>query len=234
MAVKLRAVERAKQHRAALRALPIIVLCALLIGYLTAKALDSWPAGISAAAASVVVALYYTYRRHRTRRSSWAIGAAGERRTARLLAPLAWSGRYAILHDRAISGSRANLDHLVICRAGPIYVDTKTWTSKKSTIRIRRGELWYGNFSQTDSLATVRWEADQAAKALGWPVRAVVAVHGAAVPGGRVHFGDVTVIQATALRRYLRSLPAAPGWDRAMIRETARTAEQRLKPASGR
>jgi hypothetical protein len=43
-------------------------------------------------------------------------GAAGERRTARLLSPLERQG-WAVLHDLAVHGSRANLDHLVI---GPV------------------------------------------------------------------------------------------------------------------
>jgi Nuclease-related domain len=40
-------------------------------------------------------------------------GAAGERRTARLLGPLERHG-WVVLHDLAVPGSRANLDHLVI------------------------------------------------------------------------------------------------------------------------
>jgi Nuclease-related domain len=40
---------------------------------------------------------------------AWRRGAAGERRTARLLAPLERQG-WAVLHDLAIPGSRANID----------------------------------------------------------------------------------------------------------------------------
>jgi hypothetical protein len=40
---------------------------------------------------------------------AWRRGAAGERRTARLLNPLERQG-WAVLHDLAIPGSRANLD----------------------------------------------------------------------------------------------------------------------------
>jgi hypothetical protein len=40
---------------------------------------------------------------------AWRRGAAGERRTARLLAPLEREG-WVVLHDLAIPGSRANLD----------------------------------------------------------------------------------------------------------------------------
>jgi hypothetical protein len=40
---------------------------------------------------------------------AWRRGAAGERRTARLLSPLERQG-WAVLHDLALPGSRANLD----------------------------------------------------------------------------------------------------------------------------
>ncbi|HET7518006.1 MAG TPA: nuclease-related domain-containing protein, partial [Actinomycetes bacterium] len=40
---------------------------------------------------------------------AWRRGAAGERRTARLLAPLERHG-WAVLHDLAIPGSAANID----------------------------------------------------------------------------------------------------------------------------
>ena len=48
---------------------------------------------------------------------AWRRGAAGERRTARLLDPLERQG-WAVLHDLAVPGSRANLDHLVIGPGG--------------------------------------------------------------------------------------------------------------------
>jgi hypothetical protein len=44
-------------------------------------------------------------------------GAAGERRTARLLGPLERYG-WVLLHDLAVPGSRANLDHLAIGPGG--------------------------------------------------------------------------------------------------------------------
>jgi hypothetical protein len=48
---------------------------------------------------------------------AWRRGAAGERRTARLLGPLERRG-WAVLHDLAIPGSEANIDHLVIGPGG--------------------------------------------------------------------------------------------------------------------
>ena len=55
---------------------------------------------------------------------AWRRGAAGERRTARLLSPLERRG-WAVLHDLALPGSQANIDHLVIGRGGVVVIDTK-------------------------------------------------------------------------------------------------------------
>jgi Nuclease-related domain len=50
-------------------------------------------------------------------RGRLAAGSGGERRTARLLAALERHG-WVVLHDLALPGSRANLDHLVIGPGG--------------------------------------------------------------------------------------------------------------------
>ncbi|MFD9038774.1 nuclease-related domain-containing protein [Streptomyces bottropensis] len=219
----------ARQRR---RTLPLLVnlVFAAALAFLMTQLLGT-AAGAAAAAAALIVGS----RRTSPGRNSWAIGAAGERRTARLLGPLTWTRRYAVLHDRGVPRSRANLDHLIVGRSGLIYVDTKNWTSVTSKVRVKSdGQLWYGDYPQGSALATVRWEADQVKRVLGWPVHAVIAVHGARVPGERIHLDGVTVIQARDLRRYIRSLPDAAGWDRALIRETTRIADARLVPASAR
>ncbi|MGW0866982.1 nuclease-related domain-containing protein [Streptomyces sp. NPDC002611] len=219
----------ARQRRRTLP-LPVNLVFAAAFAFLMTQLLGT-AAGAAAAAAALIVGS----RRTSPGRNSWAIGAAGERRTARLLGPLTWTRRYAVLHDRGVPRSRANLDHLIVGRSGLIYVDTKNWTSVTSKVRVKSdGQLWYGDYPQGSALATVRWEADQVKHVLGWPVHAVIAVHGARVPGGRIHLDGVTVIQARNLRRYIRSLPDAAGWDRALIRETTRIADVRLAPASAR
>ena len=62
----------------------------------------------------------------------WRRGAAGERRTARLLAPLERHG-WAVLHDLAIPGTQANIDHVVI---GPVGC----WSSTASSTE--DGYIW--------------------------------------------------------------------------------------------
>jgi hypothetical protein len=66
---------------------------------------------------------------------AWRRGAAGERRTARLLAPLERQG-WAVLHDLAIPGSAANIDHVVIGPGGVAVIDTKQY----------RGRLWLDSY----------------------------------------------------------------------------------------
>ena len=60
---------------------------------------------------------------------AWRRGAAGERRTARLLAPLERHG-WAVLHDLVVPGSRANLDHMVIGPGGVFVIDTKQYRGR--------------------------------------------------------------------------------------------------------
>jgi hypothetical protein len=229
MAARERAVERSRQHRRARWILPAVGVVAAAIGCFTAEATGSVPIGVAIVG---IVMLASVRRVYRSTGSSWAKGAAGERRTARILAPLTWFGFYAILHDRAVPSSSANLDHVLMGRRGLVYIDTKYWMSENARVSVdRHGRLWCGTYCKQDEVETVRWETSQVAAALGWPARAVIAVHGAVVPGGVMELDGVTVVQAVLLRRYLRRLPKAPGWNRAMVRETANVADQRLKPA---
>jgi Nuclease-related domain len=139
--------------------------------------------------------------------SAWRQGAAGECRTARLLGRLESHG-WAILHDLAIPGSRANIDHLAIGPGGVVVIDSKQYRG-----RLRLGPdglLWHGRHLLTMTLRTVRWEADQADGVLGVAdiqVAAIVAVHGASVPGGQITKGGVTVVSADRILALLRALP---------------------------
>jgi hypothetical protein len=63
---------------------------------------------------------------------AWRRGAAGERRTARLLGPLERHG-WAVLHDLAVPGSAANIDHLVIGPGGVFVIDSKQYRGRLSS-----------------------------------------------------------------------------------------------------
>jgi hypothetical protein len=83
---------------------------------------------------------------------AWWRGAAGEQRTARLLGPLERQG-WVVLHDLAVPGSRANLDHLVIGPGGVFVVDSKRYRGRLQLDP--SGQLWHGRYSLTAVLRTV-------------------------------------------------------------------------------
>ena len=77
--------------------------------------------------------------------------------------------------------------------------------------------LWHGRHLLVSTLCKVRWEADQADEVLGVAdvdVAAIVAVHGARVPWGRVRADGVTVIPARQVPDLLEALPPILGPER--------------------
>jgi hypothetical protein len=92
---------------------------------------------------------------------AWRQGAAGERRTARLLARLERYG-WAVLHDLALPGSQANLDHLVIGLGGVFVIDSKQYRGRLQLDA--SGRLWHGRYSLAPALGAVSFEADRAAR----------------------------------------------------------------------
>jgi Nuclease-related domain len=145
---------------------------------------------------------------------AWRRGAAGERRTARLLDPLERQG-WVVLHDLAVPGSRANIDHLVIGPGGVFVIDSKQYRSRLQLDP--SGRPWHGRYPLASTLRAVSFEADQAAQVLpdpGVAVLPVVAVHGAQVPWGKVVIDGVPVLPAKRLPSMLRQLPAVLGPER--------------------
>jgi hypothetical protein len=137
---------------------------------------------------------------------AWRCGAAGERRTARLLAALERHG-WAVLHDLAVPGSRANIDHLVIGPGGVFVIDSKLYRGRLQLDL--SGRLWHGRYSLAPTLRAVSFEADRAARVLPDPgvvVVPIVAVHGARVPWGKVVVEGVPVVAAWRLPSMLRQL----------------------------
>jgi Nuclease-related domain len=145
---------------------------------------------------------------------AWRRGAAGERRTARLLSPLERQG-WVVLHDLAVPGSRANIDHLVIGPGGVFVVDSKQYRGR---LRLDpSGRLWHGRFLLASTLQAVSFEADRAALVLPDPgvvVVPIVAVHGAQVPWGKVVMSGVPIVAARRLPSMLRALPVVLGPER--------------------
>jgi hypothetical protein len=144
---------------------------------------------------------------------AWRRGAAGERRTARLLNPLERHG-WAVLHDLAVPGSRANIDHLVIGPGGVFVIDSKHYRGRLQLDS--SGQLWHGRYPLAPTLGAVDFEADQAAQVLVVPevVVPIVAVHDGQVPWGKVVTQGVPVVAAKRLPSMLRQLPAVLGPER--------------------
>jgi Nuclease-related domain len=144
---------------------------------------------------------------------AWRRGAAGERRTARLLGPLERRG-WAVLHDLAIPGSKANIGHLVLGPGG-VVIDTKQYRGR---LRLDPdGLLWHGRHLLVAALRKVRWEADQADAVLGVAdvrVAAIMAVHGASVPWGRLQADGAIVAPARRVPDLLCALPPVLGPER--------------------
>jgi nuclease-like protein len=86
---------------------------------------------------------------------AWRRGAAGERRTARLLAPLERRG-WVVLHDLAIPGSAANIDHVVIGPGGVLVVDSKQYRGRLDLDRY--GMVWHGRHLLVSAPRKVRWQ----------------------------------------------------------------------------
>jgi Nuclease-related domain len=145
---------------------------------------------------------------------AWRRGAAGERRTARLLSHLERQG-WAVLHDLAIPGSPANINHLVIGPGGVFVIDSKQYRGRLQLDPM--GRLWHGRHPLAPTLRAVSFEADRAAQVLPDPgvvVVPIVAVHGGRVPWGKVVMDGVPVVPARRLPRMLRHLPAVLGPER--------------------
>jgi Nuclease-related domain len=136
---------------------------------------------------------------------AWRRGAAGERRTARALRPLLRAG-WAVLHDVAIPGSRANGDHLLIGPPGVFLVDSKAWHGHITMAP--DGSAWHDGHPMHGALQTVRWEADQLTTALGAPVLPVLCVHDTHLPWGELYPEGIPVLTPGRLVAALRALPA--------------------------
>ncbi|MFI9332946.1 nuclease-related domain-containing protein [Kitasatospora sp. NPDC052868] len=217
---------RARQHARARWALPAAAVVGLVVAVLV---------GASGWLALVLVVLLVAVAARRVYRpagNSWTKGAEGERRTAQMLIPLQRDG-WSALHDRAVPGSKANVDHLLIGPAGAVMVDSKFWTSSKSRLRLDGGRLFYGRYDQTRTLQTAAWEAQQAARVLGVPVRAIVAVHGATVPGGVLMLEGVTVVPAKRVPHIVRNFAPMPGFDPYRVQQLVALAERGLPPHGG-
>ena len=187
-----------------------------------------WRVGLAAAVLVAVADTVHRWRTHEAVRT-WRKGALGERRTARMLRPLARRG-YTILHDRAIPGSRANVDHLVIGGGGVFVVDTKHWGRDRRVTR-RGRYVRVGRASGDQVARAVRYEAARVSELLTRSagrrveVTPVLAIHGPSVPMLRVMKANgVPMLRASQVRGWIARRPVrlSPAETAALIEAAGR------------
>ena len=154
----------------------------------------------------------------------WLAGARAERDSGRVLGVLGRLRRAVVLHDRAVPGTRANIDHLVVAADGVWVVDTKRWAG---TARRSGGDVVVGEHSVAATCGQLRWLAERVA--------------GVLVDAGMGQVGVAVAVSSTSLarRRWLgeaavggpptwlrRRLGLAHGMQRARRLEVARVLDR--------
>jgi hypothetical protein len=183
-------------------------------------------AGPAAALAAGVVGWRLRFRAS-AETKAWRCGARGERRTARHLNKLVRQG-WTVLHDLAIPHSRANGDHLLIGPPGVFLVDSKAW---HGIIALAGdGSAWHNGHPLDQTLATVRWEAQQVATTLGVPVLPLLCVHDTRIPWDEIYVDNVPVLTPARLLALLRSLQAH--LDEVGVMLLAEHARHQIRPAT--
>lgn len=101
--------------------------------------------------------------------SAWARGATGERLVGQLLDQfVAQEPGARVLHDRRFPGSRANLDHVVVCRGGVFVIDAKNYRGRIEVRRrwSRSPSLWVGGRRSTKLVEAAEGQAEKLQRVL--------------------------------------------------------------------
>jgi hypothetical protein len=174
-----------------------LVAAAGLVSYTLAAQVGRPRAGLVGLAVAALVGWRLRFQPSEHART-WQRGAAGERRTARLLRRLARDG-FVVFHDLAVPGNTsANVDHLVLGPTGVFVIDSKQWTG--SVHQSADGLVWHNHYRLDRTLEMVRWEAETLGRLLGTRTTPLLCVHRAHVHGGGLHAQGVAIIPASRLR----------------------------------
>lgn len=220
---------RARQRASVVERLPSILARGVMLAFvgLILTALGStWVlAGWALIAVAVVSTLTELFAIPAHIRA-WTIGAEGEVRTAKALAPLEREG-YRVLHDRRLPGSRANIDHLVIGPSGVFVVETKSYAGR---LRIRGRDLYIGGRRKTEFADQVNHAADVVSDVLDVDVEPILCVHRADFPlFGRLEVDGLPIVGPRGLVRRIRQRPTK--LDANAVQRLADAAVRRLHPA---
>lgn len=183
------------------------VLISIGVGVIAGILLASWRLGVTAA---VLAAIAHTVLRARSNSSvpAWRRASVAERRTEAQLKRLERGG-YRTLHARAIPGSDAQIDHLVVGPTGVYAIDSEKW-DKRLPVRVQsHRKLFHGPFTQKPRLDEARWEAAQAGEligeALGREITIVpsLAIYGPAIPWKVLNVREVDVFDGSRVRKWI-------------------------------
>jgi hypothetical protein len=98
---------------------------------------------------------------------AWGVGSKGEQALGTYLETLHDESRVIVLHDRRIPGTRANIDHIAICRNGIYAIDAKNYEGKVQ--RIDKG----GWFSSDQRLYVGRRDCSKLVSGMAKQVEAI-------------------------------------------------------------
>jgi hypothetical protein len=144
---------------------------------------------------------------------AWEDGARGEQKLGAMLDLLRDEGM-AVLHDRRVPGSLANIDHLVVSHAGVFVIDAKNYQGRVE----RRSNGWFssgarllvGGRDRSAVLAKMERQAAAVRAALGSstvPMTQVICFLTSdwSLFARPLRFGDVHVLWPRALGKLVRS-----------------------------
>ncbi|MEV4166874.1 nuclease-related domain-containing protein [Nonomuraea dietziae] len=181
----------------------IAVAAGVVVGFLVGDP----RVGISAAVVAAIADTVYRAKSHSSV-PAWRRSSVAERKTEAQLKRLERSG-YRTLHARAIPGSEAQIDHLVIGPTGVYAVDSEKW-DKRLPVRVQMGKkLFHGPFDMKPRLTEARWEAAQASelisKAYGREITVVasLAIYGPPVPWKIMTIREVDVYEGARARKWI-------------------------------
>ncbi len=126
-----------------------------------------WPLGVGVILGGLLVGLIALVDSPPVGAERWRTGFEGERRTARVLAPLRRSG-YALLHDLPDDRSsdrdyKGNIDHVVVSSAGVFLLDSKWLGGEASivgdTVHVQMRDDQEDSYDQQWSARSVRGRA---------------------------------------------------------------------------
>ncbi|WP_344472601.1 nuclease-related domain-containing protein [Nonomuraea monospora] len=182
-------------------------ILALVAGLAVGFLVQDWRVGVTAGVIAAILEAVY-----RARSSSsvpaWRRTSVAERRTEAQLRRLERSG-YRTLHARAIPGSEAQIDHLVVGPTGVYAVDSEKW-DRRLPVRVQMGKkLFHGPFDMKPRLTEAKWEATQASELIsesfGREVAVVpsLAIYGPPVPWKIMNIRGVDVYQGDRARKWI-------------------------------